>query len=70
MKRAGVATGIGLSVIALIAGLSLGYKRAGKDVENREKREESWNPIWLREKLETAWSSLIPAKEVAGVLLC
>lgn len=27
MKRAGVATGIGLSIIALITGLSLGIKR-------------------------------------------
>ena len=41
MKRAGVTTGIGLSVITLITGLSLGLKSPGKDLESLAKREET-----------------------------
>ena len=46
MKRAGVATGIGICVIALITGFCLGLKRAGKDLDGQAKKEEAWTPIY------------------------
>ena len=68
MKRAGVATGIGLSVIALITGLSLGPKRAGKHLESQAK-EEAWTPIRPGDKPETAWTPLTPAEVTGGTLV-
>lgn len=32
LKRPGVGTGIGLSIVSLITGLALGLKRTGKDI--------------------------------------
>ena len=55
MKKAGIATAVGLSTIALITGLALGLKRKGKDIvadakrkkdDTGKKRERSpWGPI-------------------------
>ena len=40
-KRPGIATGIGLTIIALVTGLSLGLKRAGSDAVRDAKHQKA-----------------------------
>ena len=50
LRNAGIATAVGLSVIALVTGLSLGLKRGGKDVERNA--VTNWKKLTPAEKRE------------------
>lgn len=55
LKRAGVATAIGVSLTSLITGLSLGLKRTGNDMV-RDVKTKSWTRLKAPHK--TPWSDL------------
>ena len=48
LKKSGIATGIGLTIIALVTGLSLGLKRIGKD--NERSAVIKWKKLTNSEK--------------------
>lgn len=64
MKGAGIATAVGLSIISLVTGLSLGLKRRPLRVKRRRKKRGSLRPGAKPD--HTDWTPLTPAKEVAG----
>ena len=65
LKKAGIAAGIGLSIVSLITGLALDLKRTGKDIEGSAKTHK-WSPVGPGSKVPEKWTPLTPAKEVAG----
>lgn len=66
LKRVGIASGIGLSLIALITGLALGLKRSGNDLKASTKK---WSPIKPGHRIAKKWTPIVPAKEAAGDLI-
>ena len=48
LKKSGIATGVGLTIIALVTGLSLGLKRIGKDTERNASMK--WEKLTPAEK--------------------
>ena len=64
LKRVGLATGVGLSVIALITGLSLELRRTGKDLEQEGRGVVPLRPVTKPD--HAVWPPLTAAKEVAG----
>ena len=66
LKKAGAMTGIGLSTIALITGLSLGLKRSGNDIINADYKPKKLKPSTPVKKEQPRKDIEDIAKKTAG----
>ena len=69
LRRAGIATAIGVAFMGTIAGLSLALKHKGRDMQSEARREEKWKPLVSSDKNEHGWTPLTPAKVISGGVL-
>ena len=68
LERSGLATGIGLTIIALITGLSLGLKRSGTDIVHNA--EHKTKKLTLAKKIEVIpWTDIEKASGKGLILI-